>query len=153
MSKVTYAAKVPLFILLANSVSLAFGQAPEAELQAYAERASREALAVLEDPASSHAAVADHLFRVSGIVRSGYLASETITRIRDATRLRLRSTQHYSVVTRAIDLAAALGDTSTLERIANDPREVEKLGFTEPGMIARIQQKARDHLTGSSAPL
>lgn len=148
MTKGVCAAIVLLVILLAANIKITHGQSVDIDpVVAFgrAEVMSRESLAVVTDPGSNYAVVAEHLVRLRSYV-GPYVTADTRIRIRDAARERLTGIQHYVVVTRAIDLVAALGDTSTLEHIAADPAAVEVLGFSEPEMIGWIQQKARDHL-------
>lgn len=142
MTKGTYAANVLLVVLLAATIKAAHGQSLTLGHQ---ERTSQKSLAVVMDPDSDHAAVAEHLVALKSNV-GPFVTAETTERMGDAARQRLTGIQHYSVVTRAIDLVAALGDTETLERIATDSAAVEMLGFSEPEMIQWVQQKARDHL-------
>lgn len=136
-------------VLVSGMESVAQEPDPE-DVRAYLAGSSTEALRVVTDPASEHAAVAEELWFLKTLVSSDQLPPETAARIRDAVRQRLTGEQHYAVVTRAIDLASKLGDRPTLERIATNPAEVEMLGFTEPEMIERIQQLARNGLDGAS---
>ncbi len=153
MTKRIYGANVLLVLLLAATIEITHGQSGDTTpVVAFGpvEVKARESLAVVTDSGSNHSAVAEHLLRLRSYV-GPYVTADTRIRIRDAARQRLTGVQHYAVVTRAIDLVASVGDTSTLERIATDPGAVEMLGFSEPGMIRWIQQKAQDHLDEDAA--
>ena len=142
-----------LATFLAGTMAITLAQEPGPDSgRAVAEVMSREALDVVTDFSSEHADVAESLHRLMWFVRSGELTPETTARVRDAARQRLVGEQHYAVVTGALDLASALGDNETLERIASSAGEVESLGFTEPGMISRIQQLARAGLAAEADP-
>jgi hypothetical protein len=71
--------------------------------------------------------------------------------LRRAARQRLFGNQHDTTLLNAIDLGVTLDDpelTGIVSSLAYDRNEVIARGVTDPELIGRIQQRARDRLAG-----
>jgi hypothetical protein len=105
--------------------------------------------------AEGHYTVVDHaLLTLRFIVdagRSRPLSARAREAIGRVARRHLTERSYFTTLWRAIDLAAALEDPELMaivSTLAQEPKEVVARGVTDPDLVARTQQLARDRLAG-----
>jgi hypothetical protein len=79
------------------------------------------------------------------------LSARTLTRIRTAAEQRMAGQQYFTTLSRAMDLAAVLGDArlrTTIQRLALDPAEVAARGVQNPALVTHVQEHAAARLAG-----
>lgn len=79
------------------------------------------------------------------------LSAPIVSAIRATARQRLTGSQYFTTLWWAIDLAAALEDPELMAivtALAHDTKEVMARGVTDPELVRRTQELARDRLAG-----
>lgn len=135
---------------LANAMGMFLLIRPLAE---FGEQAVPAVAAVVRSPNTRYAAVDDGL-RVLRLVaerRGSSLTEQSRALIREAAAARLAGAQNFTTLWYAIDLAAAIGDSSlrgTLQALANDPAQVVARGVRTSRLVEQTRKRASDRLAG-----
>lgn len=120
----------------------------------FGEQAAPAVLRVVNDREAWYDAVVGGLLALRLMVEGQDkrpLADDTLSQIRRAARQRLTGAQYFTTLWQAIDLAAVREDPELMaivSALAHEPKEVVARGVTDPKLIQRTQQLARDRLAG-----
>jgi len=113
------------------------------------------ALVAVAASADRHYTEVDHALRALRFIVEDPGSHPLSTRAREAVRVvvraRLTGTPYFTTLWQAIDLAAALDDPELMAivtALAHDTREVMARGVTDPELVRRTQELARDRLAG-----
>lgn len=113
------------------------------------EAAAPHVISVTSDPSRHYSTVDDGLRVLRMMVEAQAISERSRRAIREVAIQRLTTEQYFTTLWYAIDLAASLNDTELdkiVESLASSADEVRRRGVSNPEIIEKTQQRARDRI-------